>query len=204
MNEKKTNMDWLTEQIARDKDNLAYTQAGILPLYAVFPTAKIAIVGQAPGIVAQQTRLSWNDRSGNRLREWLDIDRETFYYSGLIAILAMDFYYPGKGQSGDLPPRKGFAAKWHPILLQQMPHIELMILVGRYAQQYYLGNYCFPTLTETVKHFQDYLPQYFPLVHPSARNQLWLKKNPWFERELLPILKNQVHTILFGNKKSIL
>ena len=108
----------------------------------------------------------------------------------------MDFYYPGKGKSGDLPPREGFAAKWHPPLRELMPEVALTILVGRYAQEFYLGKKAHKTLTETVRHFEDYLPIYFPLVHPSPRNQLWLAKNPWFEQDLLPILQKRVKAIL--------
>lgn len=170
-------MDDLTTAIMADEDNRYYTERSIEPLYAAPKTARIIIVGQAPGIVAQETKLYWNDRSGIRLRDWLGVDNDTFYRSGLFGIIPMDFYYPGKGKSGDLPPRNGFAAKWHPPLRELMPEVELTILVGRYAQDFYLGNKAYKTLTETVRHFADYLPDYFPLVHPSPRNQLWLAKN---------------------------
>ncbi|MGT2907213.1 uracil-DNA glycosylase family protein [Streptococcus dentiloxodontae] len=186
----------IKSQIMADADNQFYTEQGIEPLYTAPKTARIMVVGQAPGIVAQETRLFWNDRSGDRLRDWMDVDRETFYESGLFGILPMDFYYPGKGKSGDLPPRKGFAAKWHPQLLEEMPDLQLFLLVGNYAQQYYLGKDYRKNLTETVKHFGDYLPKYFPLVHPSPRNQLWMSKNPWFEEEVLPILKEKVAAAL--------
>ena len=148
--------------------------------FAAPTTARINIVGQAPGIKAQESRLYWNDKSGDRLREWLDVDRDTFYHSGMFAVIPMDFYYPGKGKSGDLPPRKGFAEKWHPAILANLPNIELTILIGQYAQKYYLPENNL-NVTETVHHFRDFLPQFLPLVHPSPRNQIWLKKNPWFE-----------------------
>lgn len=179
-----------------DDDNDKFTKKGIEPLFAAPKTARIIIVGQAPGIVAQETRLYWNDRSGVRLRDWLGVDNETFYHSGLFGIIPMDFYYPGKGKSGDLPPRKGFAAKWHEPLRKVMPEVELTILVGRYAQEFYLGKACHSNLTQTVQHFKDYLPNYFPLVHPSPRNHLWLTQNPWFEEELLPVLQQRVAMIL--------
>lgn len=154
------------------------------------------IVGQAPGIIAQETRLYWNDRSGIRLREWLDVDNDTFYHSGLFGILPIDFYYPGKGKSGDLPPRKGFAEKWHQKLIETMPDLKLIILVGQYAQNFYLANKGQKNLTETVRHYHDYLPDFFPLVHPSPRNQLWMKKNPWFQEEVIPSLQELVRDIL--------
>ncbi|MGT2769213.1 uracil-DNA glycosylase family protein [Streptococcus ictaluri] len=189
-------MDAICQAIMSDPDNQYYTKKGIKPLYTAPETAKILVVGQAPGIVAQETGLYWNDRSGVRLREWLGVDDKTFYNSGLFGILPMDFYYPGKGKAGDLPPRKAFAAKWHPPLLAKMPQLELTILVGWYAQRYYLMDQSYKNLTETVHHFQDYLPNVFPLVHPSPRTQIWLAKNPWFERELLPHLHKRVAGII--------
>ena len=127
------------EAIKADPQNINYTKEGIEPLYSVHKEAKICIIGQAPGIRAQESRLFWNDPSGERLRDWLGIDRETFYQSNKISILPLDFYFPGKGKSGDLPPRKGFAEKWHEQLLQQMPEIEFFVLVGSYAIKYYLN-----------------------------------------------------------------
>ncbi|MGT2676467.1 uracil-DNA glycosylase family protein [Streptococcus pseudoporcinus] len=189
-------MDKIFEAIMADADNQKFTEEGIEPLYDAPSSAKIVIVGQAPGIIAQKTKLFWNDRSGVKLRQWLDVDSDTFYHSGKFAILPMDFYYPGKGKGGDLPPRKGFADKWHQPLLDLLPTVELIILVGQYAQAYYLGKAKKKTLTETVKAYQDYLPRFFPLVHPSPRNQLWLKKNPWFEEEVIPALQARVAKLL--------
>lgn len=189
----------IEREIMADPMNTKYTAREIPPLYTVSKQARIAIVGQAPGRIAEETRLVWNDASGDRLREWMGISRETFYDSGLIAQLPMDFYYPGKGKSGDAPPRKGFADKWHPRLLEAMPDLETILLVGRYAQEFYLRDRRAENLTETVRNFKDYLPEYFPLVHPSPLNQRWMKKNAWFESDVLPVLKS----VVAGSVKSI-
>lgn len=175
-----------------DPMNSGYTARGIEPLFKASKDARIVIVGQAPGRKAEETRLYWNDLSGDRLREWLGMTREEFYSTDCIAHLPMDFYFPGKGESGDLPPRKGFAEKWHPLLLEEMPQIETIILVGSYAQKYYLGKRRKKNLTETVRNFREFLPNYFPLVHPSPLNLGWFKRNPWFEEEVIPILKKTV------------
>lgn len=189
-------MDKIFKEIMDDEENKTYTDKGIEPLYAAPKTAKIVIVGQAPGIIAQETKIYWNDRSGIRLREWLDVDNDTFCNSGLFGIIPMDFYYPGKGKSGDLPPRNGFADKWHQKILKTMPNVELIILVGQYAQKHYLGKESKKTLTETVRSFEEYLPNYFPLVHPSPRNQIWIKKNSWFQDQVIPTLQKRVAEIL--------
>ena len=181
--------------IMADPQNKIFTERGIEPLFAEPTSARINIVGQAPGVKAEQTRLYWNDKSGDRLREWLGVDRETFYHSDLFAVIPMDFYYPGKGKSGDLPPRKGFAEKWHPRILADLPNIELTILIGQYAQKYYLPENTL-NVTETVKNYIKFLPHFLPLVHPSPRNQLWLAKNPWFEQDVLPRLQQRVKEIL--------
>ena len=181
--------------IMADPQNRTFTERGIEPLFAAPTGAKINIVGQAPGVKAEQTRLYWNDKSGDRLREWLGVDRETFYHSDLFAVIPMDFYYPGKGKSGDLPPRKGFAEKWHPHILANLPNIELTILIGQYAQKYYLPENTL-NVTETVKNYIKFLPHFLPLVHPSPRNQLWLAKNPWFEQDVVPRLQQRVQEIL--------
>ena len=184
------------EAIKADPQNKEYTKEGIEPLYSVHKEAKICIIGQAPGIRAQESRLFWNDPSGDRLRDWLGIDRTTFYESNKISILPLDFNFPGKGKSGDLPPRAGFAQKWHKALLEEMPEIELFILVGSYAIKYYLNLKSSAKTTEVIRDFEAYLPKYFPLVHPSPRNNIWLAKNPWFEPELLPELKKRVAQLM--------
>ncbi len=182
----------LKKDIMLDVDNKVYSDKGIEPLFSAPRTAKILIIGQAPGLKAQESRIFFNDKSGVKLREWMGIDNELFYNSGLIGVVPMDFYYPGKGKSGDLPPRKNFAHKWHPRVLELMPDIKLIILVGKYAQDYYLKDKKEKNLTETVKNYKKYLPKYFPIVHPSPLNFRWQAKNPWFLEEVVPVLKKMV------------
>ena len=189
-------LEQLVADIMADEQNASYTEQGIKPLFTVPKNARINIVGQAPGIRAQESGLYWNDPSGDNLRKWLGIDRETFYNSELFAVVPMDYYFPGKGKSGDLAPRKGFADKWHKRTLALAPNIELHILVGSYAQRYYLHQKSSAKLTDTVKHYKDYLPEFFPLVHPSPRNNIWQRKNPWFEEEVIPDLQKRVKAIL--------
>lgn len=182
--------------IMADEENASYTKQGIGPLFTVPSTARINIVGQAPGIRAQESKLYWNDPSGDNLRKWMGVDRETFYESGLFAVVPMDFYFPGAGKSGDLPPRTGFAAKWHKRVLALAPDIELTLLIGNYAQHYYLKQKKSAKLTDTVKDYKDYLPDYFPLVHPSPRNNIWQVKNPWFMDQVVPDLQKMIKQII--------
>lgn len=177
-------------EIMADPMNQAYTEKGIAPLFKATEEARLIIVGQAPGRKAEETSLFWNDPSGDRLRDWMGISREQFYDSKQLAQLPMDFYYPGKAKTGDKPPRKGFAEKWHPRLLEAMPNVETIILFGNYAQKYYLGQNCKKNLTETVRNFREYMPKYLPLVHPSPLNHGWLKRNPWFESDVIPVLRD--------------
>ena len=186
----------IAEEIRRDPENASFTKRGIDPLFFAGPECRIMIVGQAPGRVAEESGIVWNDRSGDRLREWMGIDRDTFYNSGKLAIVPMDFYFPGTGKSGDLPPRKGFADKWHPRLLELMPDLKLTILVGSYATKRYLQLKSSVSLTQVVKDYRDYLPEFFPLVHPSPRNQIWMKKNPWFDQTVIPDLQELVAQIM--------
>lgn len=186
----------ITEEIMADPMNQDYTDRGIRPLFKASKEARLVIVGQAPGRKAEETRLFWNDPSGDRLREWMGITREEFYGSERIAQLPMDFYYPGKAKSGDKPPRKGFAEKWHPRLLEVMPQVETILLVGSYAQRYYLGKRRKDNLTETVQSFREYLPRFLPLVHPSPLNYGWLKRNPWFEQDVIPVLRELKESLL--------
>lgn len=188
-------LEQITQAIMADPANRSFTDIGIAPLFAAPVTARINIVGQAPGLKAQNSRLYWNDQSGDRLRRWLGVDRDLFYHSGLFAVIPMDFYYPGKGKSGDLPPRKGFAARWHPQILAQLPQLELTILIGQYAQRYYLPENRL-NVTDTVKNYREFLPHFLPLVHPSPRNQLWQAKNPWFAQEVIPTLQALVKQII--------
>ncbi len=138
----------------------------------------------------------WNDQSGDRLRAWMGISRDTFYNSGDIAVIPMDFYYPGKAKSGDVPPRKEVAEKWHQKMLDIMPNIQLTLLIGSYAQKHYLNVPRSTTITNLVQNYRNFLPEYFPLVHPSPRNNIWLAKNPWFEQEVVPELQKIVQNIL--------
>ncbi|MGI5117462.1 uracil-DNA glycosylase family protein [Treponema sp. SP13] len=179
----------LYHKIDRAETNALLHNRGLSPVYTVSAKSRIVLVGQAPGRIAQETRKPWNDASGRLLRKWLGVTDEQFYNPDLFAIMPMDFYYPGKGAHGDLPPRKEFAPTWHPKLLALMPDVRLTILVGAYAQKYYLGMRAERNLTETVKNFNNYLPEYFPLVHPSPLNFGWRKHNPWFEKEVIPLLQ---------------
>ena len=154
--------------------------------------SKILIIGQAPGTKVDACGTAWADASGNELRRWLGVTPEQFYDTNLFALMPMGFCYPGKGTSGDLPPRPEFAPLWHPTLLSKMNEVKLTLLIGQYSQKYYLREASKLTLTETVKNFADYLPTYFPLVHPSPRNRFWMNKNPWFEKEALPVLRRLV------------
>ncbi|EPQ9971562.1 uracil-DNA glycosylase family protein [Vibrio vulnificus] len=172
---------------------------GANPVTQAHSEAKILIIGQAPGTKVHHTSIPWNDASGNRLRAWLDIEKQTFYDPKQIAIMPMGFCYPGQGQSGDLPPRKECAPLWHEALLKHLPNIELTLLIGQYAQNRYLSNKP-KTVTETVQNWQAWLPDYLPLPHPSPRNTLWLRKNPWFEEQTVPYLRQQVHQRLSLSK----
>ncbi len=166
------------------------------PILSAAASATILLVGQAPGRRVHETGIPWNDPSGDRLREWMQVSRDTFYDEKRIAIIPSGFCYPGKGPSGDLPPRPECAPLWHPRLRAALPNIRLTLLIGSYAQAYYLGTHAQKTLTETVRHYRDYLPEFLPMPHPSPRNQLWLKRNPWFAEEVLPLLRERLADLL--------
>jgi uracil-DNA glycosylase len=168
---------------------------GPRPVLQMAPQARIMIIGQAPGLRVHETGIPWNDPSGDTLRRWLQLSREQFYDPEVIAIMPMGFCYPGRGKSGDLPPRPECAPAWHEQLLASLPHIRLTLLIGQYAQRYYLGKQ-YRTLTETVRHWRDFAPERLPLPHPSPRNRRWLSQNPWFEQEELPVLRARVHQVL--------
>ncbi|MGH1486326.1 MAG: uracil-DNA glycosylase family protein [Cellvibrionaceae bacterium] len=187
-----TTLDHLLTEVKACSICEVHLPHGPRPVVHMSSSAKVLIVGQAPGRRVHETGIPWNDPSGDRLRRWLNVSREQFYDESRIAIMPMGFCYPGTGKSGDLPPRKECAEQWHQRLLEQLPEIELTLLIGQYAQQYYLQHY--PgnkklSLTSRVQQWQDYLPQYLPLPHPSPRNQLWLKKNPWFDDAVVPHLQ---------------
>ena len=184
----------IKEKLEKDERNSSYTERGISPVFQVDSAARILIIGQAPGRKVEESGIPFNDKSGEKLISWMGIDRETFY-SPEIAIVPMDFYYPGKGKTGDLPPRKFIADEYHPEILAMMPSIRLTILIGKYSMNHYLeGNK--RTLTETVASYKEYLPQYFPIVHPSPLNFRWQAKNPWFEEQVVPDLQKLVKEIL--------
>ena len=193
MNDKK--FDKIIKKLKEDSRNKSYTERGIPPIFQVSPKAQILIIGQAPGKKVEESLIPFNDKSGEKLVQWMGIDRDTFY-SEKIAILPMDFYYPGKGKTGDLPPRSFIAKEYHKDILDLMPDIKLTILIGSYSMKYYLGKNMKENLTETVRRYKEYLPKYFPIVHPSPLNFRWQKANPWFEGEVVPVLKDMVGKIL--------
>ena len=188
--------DRIYQEIINDQENQFFTEKGWVSIYKVTQEAKILIVGPAPGIKTQEKQDVLRDKSGETLREWLGVSDDLFYQSGKFAVLPLDFYFPGKGKVGDLPPRKGFAEKWHPRLLQLMPQIELIVLMGLEAQKYYLKKEFKGTLTKTVFCYDEFLPKYFPIVHPSPLNFRWMKRNPNFVTEVVPELRKKVQAIL--------
>jgi len=166
------------------------------PVLRASETARLLIVSQAPGKKVHATGIPWNDPSGDRLRDWLQMDKTQFYDTSRIAIIPMGLCYPGKGKSGDLPPRPECAPHWHQRLLACIPNIQLTLLIGQYAQHYYLKGRTEANLTKTVESWENYLPDFFPLPHPSPRNRLWLKRNAWFEEKVIPALRQQVTNIV--------
>ena len=185
----------IVEKIKSDERNAEYTERGIPPIFQLNAGAKILIIGQAPGRKVEESKIPFDDKSGEKLITWMGIDRETFY-SDKIAILPMDFYYPGKGKTGDLPPRKFIAEEYHRDLLAELGDVQMTILIGKYAMDYYLKGDMKRNLTETVRCFAEYLPNYFPIVHPSPLNFRWQAKNPWFMEEVVPVLEKRVSDIL--------
>ncbi len=185
----------IINKIKQDERNIEYKKRNIPPILQVSKSAKILIIGQAPGKKVEETLIPFNDKSGETLISWMGIDKDIFY-SNKIAILPMDFYYPGKGKTGDLPPRKFIAEEYHKPILDELDNIELTILVGKYSMDYYLKGRKKKNLTETVRCFDEYLPEYFPIVHPSPLNFRWQAKNPWFLKEVVPVLKKNVCEIL--------
>ena len=170
---------------------------GPRPVFRLHPQARLLIVGQAPGTKVHATGIPWNDRSGDRLRDWLQLDREQFYDRRRIAILPMGLCYPGvDAKGGDRPPMAVCAPTWHPRLRPLLPAVRLTLLVGLYAQRHYLGTRRLASLGQTVRNFAAYLPAFLPLPHPSWRNTAWLRRNAWFESDLLPLLRAQVRAHL--------
>ncbi len=189
-------MKELLKEIRKCEVCKAHLPLGPRPIVTGHPDAKIIIIGQAPGTKVHATGVPWDDPSGRQLRKWLGISDADFYDETKVALVPMGFCYPGKGKGGDLPPRPECAPLWHDRLWEKMSKIELVILIGTYAQKQYLAKKAEKNLTETVRAYQNYLPRYFPLPHPSPRNRFWLSKNSWFEEEVIPDLKERVLDIL--------
>ncbi len=190
------NLPTLIEAVKACRLCAAELPLGPRPVFVVHPQAKILIVGQAPGVRVHRTGITFNDPSGDRLRRWLGVSRETFYHSPHLGILPMGFCYPGTGKSGDLPPRKECAQAWRERLLDAMPDVKLTVLLGQYAQHYHLGKRRKKNLTETARAWREYWPEYLPLPHPSPRNIAWLQRNSWLEDELIPVLQQRVDDLL--------
>ena len=165
------------------------------PVLQAGSAARILIASQAPGRKVQHSGIPFDDASGERLRGWMGIDKDVFYDPHTVAILPMGFCFPGTGGAGDLPPRPECAPAWRTQLLAHMPHIQLTLVVGQYAQAWHLKREARATLTETVRAWRDYGPLILPLPHPSPRNNLWLRRNPWFEEEVLPVLRARVQAL---------
>ena len=182
--------------IENDPENKAFSKKGWKPIYTAHPSATILIIGQAPGKIAQESGIPWNDPSGDRLRLWLGVDKEAFYDPDIFALMPMGFCYPGKSNGGDAAPRPECAPKWHQQLLGNMPDISLTLLIGQYAQKYYLKDKAKENLTETVLTYKEFLPTYLPMPHPSPRNVAWFLKNKWFENDLIPILRTEVIKVM--------
>ena len=172
-----------------------YLPHGVRPLLAASHKSRILLIGQAPGRVAHASGIPWSDRSGDRLREWLGISSETFYDADKVAIVPMGFCYPGNGKQGDLPPRPECAPLWHSRLLPLLKNVRLTIYLGRYAWERHLGDQ-YPGLTEAAADFARLLPTRIVLPHPSPRNQMWVKRNEWFNAKLLPALQSRVRQVL--------
>ena len=165
------------------------------PIFRVGKTARLLIVGQAPGRLVHETGIPWNDPSGDVLRRWLDLDRDAFYDTSRIAIVPTGLCYPGTVDGADLPPCRECAPLWQPRFRAALPEIALTLLVGSHAQQYYLGKRRKATLGDTVRAWRDYLPEFFPLPHPSWRNLMWLKRNAWFSKTVIPALRRRVKAL---------
>ena len=188
-------MKALLQNISHCKICEKHLLLGPRPVVSAHIDSKVVIIGQAPGAKVHASGIPWDDASGRQLRKWLNVSKDDFYDETKFAIVPMGFCYPGKGKSGDLPPRPECAPQWHEELLSRMPNLELVILIGMYAQKYYLQKDTKKTLTETVANYMDYLPNYFVLPHPSPRNRFWLTKNSWFEKEVLPDLQMRISKV---------
>ena len=177
----------------------AHLPLGPRPVFRLAESARLLIVGQAPGTKVHATGIPWNDPSGERLRDWLALDRDAFYDTAKVAILPTGLCYPGRlPRGGDRPPWPECAPLWHPPLRARLAGVRLTLLVGSYAQNYYLADRCGATLTETVRNYRDYLPEFLPLPHPSWRTLAWVKRNPWFAHRVLPEVRRRVREVLYA------
>jgi uracil-DNA glycosylase len=187
----------LIDQIKNCTECKAKLPHGCNPILQFNSNSKIVIIGQAPGRKVHESSIPWNDQSGDNLRTWLNVTKDQFYNPDLFALLPMGFCYPGKGKSGDLPPLKRCAELWQDKVYAQLKSVELIVLVGKHAQDYYLKNEIKMNLTARVQDYKSYLPKYFVLPHPSPRNNIWQAKNEWFKHLVLPELKDWTTSILF-------
>lgn len=174
----------------------AHLPLGPRPVLRAAETARILVVGQAPGVRVHMTGIPWDDPSGERLRGWMGVSKDDFYDESRIAIIPMGYCYPGRGKGGDMPPRRECAQLWLDRLLSKLPRIDLTLLIGQHAQRHYLGGRRKSSLTETTKAWQDYAPRYIPLPHPSPRNTPWFQRNPWFEQQLLPEVRVRIGALV--------
>ncbi len=182
-------METLLKKISNCTECSEYLTLGVNPILTAHPKSNIIIIGQAPGLIVHNSSIPWDDKSGETLREWLQLSKASFYNPEKVALLPMGFCYPGKGTSGDLSPRKECAPLWHQKVLDLIENAKLIVLIGKYAQDYYLGKSSKRNLTETVRNFNEYLPKYLVLPHPSPRNNIWKAKNRWFENDIIPVVQ---------------
>jgi uracil-DNA glycosylase len=195
-------MNALLREISKCTVCAKFLPHGPRPVLAASAQSRIVIIGQAPGRKVHASGVPWKDQSGDTLRAWLGVDAATFYDTARFALMPMGFCYPGTGEAGDLPPRPECAPLWHERVLAGMKDIKLTILIGQYSQARYLGDKAGDTLTETVRRQREHLPHFLPLPHPSPRNRIWLKRNPWFEQEVIPELRTRVARILRQDRKT--
>jgi uracil-DNA glycosylase len=189
-------LERLLAEVAACSECAAHLPHAPRPVVRAGARARVLIVGQAPGRRVHATGVPWNDASGVRLRQWLGVDEDAFYDTERFALVPMGFCYPGKGPSGDLPPRSECAPLWHARLRAHMPRVRLTLLLSQYAVKHYLGERAKPSVAETVRAWREYAPEILPLPHPSPRNNLWLRRHPWFEIEVLPELRRRVREAL--------
>ena len=190
-----TNFESLLKEVRACTICAEHLPAGPRPVLQIHPKARLLIAGQAPGRKVHESGTPFDDASGKRLREWMGVSRDVFYDPKCVAILPMGFCYPGTGKSGDLPPRPECAPAWRERLLSHLPQLEVTLVIGQYAQAHHLPD-AKSTLTETVREWRDYWPDIVPLPHPSPRNNIWLRRNPWFGEDLLPSLRKRVKKVL--------